>query len=78
MAKMMTGAPAQKVTAAAAAAALVTVLVKVFEDKLPGLSQYQAELTTVVVFMAGYLMPPASVDAIMQGETIVTAVPKTT
>ncbi len=72
MAKMKSGAPAQKVTFAAAAAAFATVIVSVFGDAVPGLNlkQFQAEFVTVITFLAGYMMPPAATDAIMPSSAI--------
>lgn len=68
MAKMKTGAPAQKVTFAAAAAAAVTItvsiLTSIFGDSVAGLERFQPELVTIVTFIAGYLMPPSSNDQI--------------
>ncbi len=65
MAKMKTGAPAQKVTFASAAAALATVIVSIFSDAWEPLARYQAEFVTVLTFLAGYLMPPSANDTVM-------------
>ena len=65
MAKMKTGAPAQKVTFASAAAAAATVIVTVFSEAIPGLERFQAEFITVITFLAGYLIPPSANDAVL-------------
>lgn len=64
MARMKTGAPAQKVTFAAAAAALATVIVAIFADQFDPLKKFQAEFVTIITFLAGYLIPPSLHDKV--------------
>lgn len=64
MATMKTGAPAQKVTFASAAAAFATVLVTVFSESVLALKQFQTEFVTVLTFLAGYLIPPSMNDEV--------------
>ena len=65
MATMKTGAPAVKVTAAAAIAALATVIVSTFSTVLPELKTFQAEFVTILTFLAGYFVPPSSNDTVV-------------
>lgn len=62
MAKMKTGAPAQKVTAATAAAAFASVIVSIFSGVLPQLNEFQTEFITIITFIVGYIMPPSNND----------------
>ena len=67
MANMKSGAPAQKVTFATAIAALSSVLVSIFGEKIPALELYQTELIATLTFLAGYLIPPSPNDQISAG-----------
>lgn len=64
--RMQTSVPAQKVTVATAAAALVQLSVgisKVYFDK-PVPEIISGPITTLVVFIAGYITQPAKRDKI--------------
>jgi len=65
--KMTTGAPAKKVTFAAVAAAIATLLVSLIEkatgDALAG--DARTAIVTIVTFLAGYYTPPAENDTVV-------------
>ena len=64
MARMKGRAPAQKVTFATVAVALVGVAVAFFGDGVPQLKEHQAELATIATFLAGYFVPPSANDQV--------------
>ncbi len=66
MAQMKTGAPAQKVTASAASAALATVIVAILSEQLPEIARFQVEFVTIITFLTGYFVPPSPTDEILE------------
>ena len=68
--KMQTHIPAQKVTVATAAAAIVQLTVGIVETsiKQPIPGTITAPLTTLAVFSSGYFTPPAKRDIVLDSE----------
>lgn len=67
MPQMQTNQPARKVYAGTIAGALTTVIVWLLRD-LAGLSVPEpvaVALTTLIVFLAGYYMPPSEMDQVV-------------
>lgn len=67
--RMQTSLPARKVTAATAGAALAELGVGLLQMMWPDLAMpptVQSSLTVLLVFLAGYITPPAQRDQIVE------------
>lgn len=64
MAKMATGAPAQKVMAGTIGAAIASVIVFFLPDAPWVEGNIEVALTTVLTFVFGYFVPPSSADTV--------------
>lgn len=68
MARMLHKRPARKVVASSLGAALSTILLAILTQVFPDFpinGELRGAVTTVVVFLTGYITPPASEDQIV-------------
>lgn len=64
MAKMKSGAPAQKVMASSIGAAIAAIIVY-FLPEVPAEGDLSVAITTVLTFVFGYFMPPSTSDTVV-------------